>query len=668
MNRLASESSPYLNQHASNPVDWYPWGKEAFERAEREGKPVFLSIGYSACHWCHVMAHESFENEQIAQFLNDNFINIKVDREERPDIDHIYMQAVQTMSGRGGWPLSVFITPDGKPFFGGTYFPSENRQGMPGFAYVLRTIKNAYLQNKGEIIAQAAELQAALSRTEKDPCDKGLSISILGEACDRMVSDIDQRYGGFGTAPKFPEPMAIEFLLRTYGRTKKKDLLDAVELTLGKMACGGIYDQLAGGFHRYSTDNMWRVPHFEKMLYDNALLSGLYLHAYQATGNRQYGNIACESLDFLLREMKAPGGGFYSAIDADSDGSEGKYYLWSKKEIGEVVGANNLEKVASYYNVTAEGNFEGMNVLYKDRLEDRLAEELRQALLTARSCRIKPGRDEKVIVSWNAMAISTFAEAAAVFGRRDYLNAAEESCDFIVNNIMKQNRLTHTWKDGKVGADGYLEDYALLIIGMLDLNAVTFSVRRLDQAQVMADMMIELFLDRSDGLLYDNARDSEQLFIKPRNVVDGAVPAGNSAAVRALFYLGAVTGNQMYLKVARTTIEMLQQRMAAFPRGFANWLCALDFHLSAPLEIVISGKRRTKESEEMIRAVFGRYLPNKIVAGNESGTGREGHIELLKNREPAGGYVTAFVCREGACQQPVTKVADLVAQLDDIGR
>lgn len=666
LNRLAGESSPYLIQHAGNPVDWYPWGEEAFVRAKKEDKPVFLSIGYSACHWCHVMAHESFENGDVAAYLNDNFVSVKVDREERPDVDHIYMQAVQALSGRGGWPLSVFLTPEGKPFFGGTYFPPENRQGMPGFSYMLRIMKQAYRESRGEILEQTQELQAALARADSDNSGAEPTIELLDKACAGMLADVDQQYGGFGTAPKFPEPMAMEFLLRSYGRRKDRVLLGAVELTLEKMARGGIYDQLGGGFHRYSTDNMWRVPHFEKMLYDNALLSSLYLHMYQATQKKWCGDIACESLDFLLREMRSPQGGFYGTLDADSEGVEGKYYLWSKAEIEAAVGPEHSEKVSKYYNATAEGNFEGSNILYISGAVDDTVEKLKGKLLTARDARPRPRRDEKIIASWNGMAISSLAEAAAVFGRVDYLRAAEACADFVTGTMLTDGRVVHTWKDGKPGPAGFLEDYACLINGLLDLHAVTFSARQLDLAVRLADKMLELFLDREKGVLYDNANAGELLFIRPRNLVDGATPAGNSAAARALLYLGNITGNKNYPGLARQALLSLQKQMEAFPRGVANWLCAADFLLSSPLEIVICGMRQAEESEKAVHAVFSSYLPNKIVVGNESGSQSEIQIELLRDRGPISGHMAAYVCHMGTCQPPITDAGQLLSELKKI--
>jgi uncharacterized protein len=663
LNHLAGQASPYLLQHADNPVDWYPWGEEAFERAKKEDKPVFLSIGYSACHWCHVMAHESFENQEIADYINANFISIKVDREERPDVDHIYMQAVQAMTGRGGWPLSVFLAPDGKPFFGGTYFPPENSHGMPGFTYILGAMKQAYAENKLDIQQQAQELQAALS-VAPDSIAMAPTAEILDQAYGKICAEIDCTYGGFGTAPKFPEPMAMEFLLRMYKRNNDKKALEAVELALEKMAAGGVYDQLGGGFHRYSTDNMWRVPHFEKMLYDNALLSSLYVHAYQSTKKEVYATIACATLDFLLREMRAPGGGFYSALDADSEGIEGKYYLWSRAEIERAVGVETADRVCEYYHVTAKGNFEGSNVLYAADPDEGLPIDVKKAMLAARENRVKPGRDEKVIASWNGMVISSLAEAGAACGRSDFIEAANSCASFVTDVMMRQGRLVHTFKDGTAGPNGFLEDYACVIQALLDLHAVTLSIKWLDLAVKLANDVIDLFLDKTDGFLYDCARDSEKLFLRPRNIVDGATPCGSSATVRAFQYLASAAGDQSYEKVAEKAFESVQKQMAAFPRGFGNWLCALDLSLSTPLEIVIFGGNDKEESRKAVNLVCSHYLPNKVMVG--SSTGGQHRISLLENRSAIDGHTTTYICLNKTCRQPIIGLDGMGRALNDL--
>jgi uncharacterized protein YyaL (SSP411 family) len=582
INRLAAESSPYLLQHSGNPVDWYPWCGEAFERAVKEDKPVFLSIGYSACHWCHVMAHESFEDSGTADYLNGNYISIKVDREERPDIDHVYMRAVEAMTGRGGWPLSVFLTPAGKPFFGGTYFPPQNSHGMPGFTYVLRTVKQAYNEKRLDIIQQADELQAMLSAppgAEKDVIDGAV---LLDHACRRLLEEFDNVNGGFGAAPKFPEPMALEFLLRMQARNPSTS--DMLELALDRMARGGIYDQVGGGFHRYSTDNVWRIPHFEKMLYDNAQLSSLYLHAFQASGRPQHKRIVCQTLDYLLGEMRSPEGAFYSSQDADSDGVEGKYYVWTRGEFEKVLGRGPAQQVGAYYGVTAEGNFEGSNVLTVAHnagpLSGGLLDEARGKLREARRQRYGLTRDDKILASWNGLAISCLAESSVAFDRADYLQAAEKCAAFVTSAMCGSGALHHTYRDGRAGSMGYLEDYACVMRGLLDLGAVAPRAGYLDSAVSLADDMLSRFTDGSDGLLYDSAAGDKNIFMRSRNLVDGAVPSGNSAAVDALLRLHAVTGNKTYKGVAEKTLMRMRWQMAGFPRGSANWLLAMDYYLA----------------------------------------------------------------------------------------
>ena len=581
-NRLAAESSPYLLQHAGNPVDWYPWCDDAFKKAGKEDKPVFLSIGYSACHWCHVMAHESFEDAGTAEFLNANFVSIKVDREERPDIDHVYMQAVQALTGRGGWPLSVFLTPSGKPFFGGTYFPPQNSRGMPGFPYVIRSVKKAYEESKLDINQQADELKAVLSAPPVIGKDVPDGTDLLDGACRRLLEEFDRVNGGFGEAPKFPEPMALEFLLRM--QAGNPPVSGVLELTLNKMARGGIYDQVGGGFHRYSTDNVWRIPHFEKMLYDNAQLSSLYLHAYRADAKPIYKRIACQTLDYLLAEMRSPEGGFYSSQDADSEGVEGKYYIWTKDEIEKLLGPVMGAEVGAYYGVTAEGNFEGSNVLTvadkASNLSGSRLDEARGVLQLARRRRYGLTRDDKILASWNGLAISCLAESSVAFDRADYLQAAEKCASFITSSMCGSGVLHHTYRNGRAGGTGFLEDYACLIRGLLDLAAAVPSSGYLERAAKLADAMLLHFTDKSDGLLYDSAGGDKNIFMRSRNLVDGAVPSGNSAAVDALLRLHAASGDKSYGDAAEKTLMRMRRQMAEFPRGSANWLCAMEYYLS----------------------------------------------------------------------------------------
>lgn len=671
-NRLAGESSPYLLQHAGNPVDWYPWGEEALNKAVKDDKPIFLSIGYSACHWCHVMAHESFEDNDIADYLNENFISIKVDREERPDIDHIYMQAIQALTGSGGWPLTVFLTPAGKPFFGGTYFPPQNKHGLPGFYQLLAAVKKAFAENKGDIERQAKELQAALSNAHGAK-DVPLQIGheSLTEAYRNLVKEFDHVNGGFGSAPKFPEPLAVEFLLRSFFLNGDPAALEMAELTLNKMADGGIYDQLGGGFHRYSTDNVWRIPHFEKMLYDNALISKLYIQGYQATKNVKYGDIACETLDFVLREMRSPSGAFYASLDADSEGSEGKYYVWKKQEIDGIAGTEQAGLFNRHYGVTGHGNYDGNNVLtVADGSKPEMARpvlDIKNELLKIREKRIKPGMDDKILASWNGMMISSLAEAAAAFSSKEYLRAAIDCADAVIRSLSTSGRLAHTFKEGKPGTLSVLEDYSFVIQGLLDLHAATWSVKWLNLAVKLADNMIDMFQGDKDGLLHDTVNNGEELFMRPRNLVDGATPSGNSSAVMVLLRLFALTGDPKYEGIAQNSLAQVKDKMTSFPRGFANWLCALDYYMSPRLEIAICGNREAEESENVIKAVYNRYLPNKIVAAYDPHSGEKvSGIALLNDRGSIKGRTTVYICRGNTCQAPITEVDTLITALDNL--
>ena len=503
-NHLDQETSPYLLQHAHNPVDWYPWSEVAFKKARQEDKPVLLSIGYSACHWCHVMAHESFENESIANQMNENFINIKVDREERPDVDHIYMQAVQAMTGSGGWPLTVFLTPEGKPFYGGTYFPPEDRHGLPGFPKVLTALADAYRYRRSEIEQTTTQIKDYLSRApETPPGNLPLTENSLKQAFSSLTQYFDRQNGGFGGAPKFPQPLTLEFLLRYYNRYREKSALEMVALSLDKMAGGGIYDQIGGGFHRYATDSQWLVPHFEKMLYDNALLSRLYLNAYLVTGYKQWATVVEDTLDYILREMHSPEGGFYSAQDADSEGEEGKYYLWTLPEIKGVLGEDLASEAAQYFGVSAEGNFESRNILYRvrDQNDSDTIAELKRLLLDRRNQRVKPGRDEKVLASWNGMMLSSLAQAACVLQRQEYLSAAKISGSFIINSLMSNGQLLHTFKGGQAKISGFLDDYALVAGGMVALHQATLEGKWLKIAIDLTETMVERFYNAGTGLI-----------------------------------------------------------------------------------------------------------------------------------------------------------------------
>ncbi len=682
-NRLINETSPYLLQHANNPVDWYPWGEEALERARSEDKPILLSIGYSACHWCHVMERESFENETIAGLMNDNFVSIKVDREERPDLDQVYMQAVQMLTGSGGWPMTVFLTPEGKPFYGGTYFPPEDRQGMPGFPRLLTSIAEAYSTNRGEIDRVTQQLTTQMSQSNQVSQGTSiLTVDILHQAYSSLATNFDYQNGGFGNAPKFPQPMTPEFLLRYYHHGYNPRALELVELTLEKMAYGGIYDQIGGGFHRYSTDAYWLVPHFEKMLYDNALLARVYLHTYLITGRALYRRVVEETLDYVLREMTDSSGGFYSAQDADSEGVEGKFFVWSPDEINSVMGDADGEVFAGYYGVTAGGNFEGKNILNirqdpeefaetKGLTADQLGDIINRgskALLEVRDQRIHPMRDDKVLASWNGLMLRSFAEAAAALGRPDYLAVAIKNAEFLAGSMKSGGRLLRTYRDGQAKLLGYLEDYSFVIDGLLALYEATFDLRWLDEAVTLADSMIELFWDEGIGGFYDTGSDHETLVVRPRDVFDNAQPCGGSVASDVLLRLAVFTGNNDYSAKAAVPLRSLHQAMSQSPGGTGHWLSALDFYVSPPKEIAVIGPRDDPATQALLDTVFHRFLPNKVVMGVETPLipavdNSEADIPLLAGRGMVGGLPSAYVCQNYACQLPVTDPADLAEQL-----
>ena len=679
-NRLVHETSPYLLQHAHNPVDWYPWGEEAFARARAEDKPILLSVGYSACHWCHVMAHESFEDEAIARQMNESFVCIKVDREERPDVDSIYMQAVQTQTGRGGWPMTVFLTPEAKPFYGGTYFPPEDWHGMPGFPTVLEAMAEAYRTRKGELTQSAEQLVAHLrSGVITTQGHEPPTTEILSQAYQGLALQFDEQHGGLGTAPKFPQPMALEFLLRHHARTGDIQALAMVDFTLERMARGGIYDLLGGGFHRYSTDQAWLVPHFEKMLYDNALLSRLYLHAYQVTGNPEHRRIVEETLDYVLREMTSPEGGFYSTQDADSEGVEGKYFVWTPGEIELVLGKEQAEVFCHYYDVTPQGNFEGSSILNVPQEPQEVAQALgitevelaatilegRVKLLAHRQGRVPPARDGKVLTGWNGMMLHSFAEAAAALRREDYRAAAVANASFLLDTVRAPDgRLLRTYKDGQARLKGYLEDYAFLIDGLLALHEATLDMRWLQEARSMADAMLDLFWDEGEQAFFDTGRDHEELILRPRDVFDNAVPSGGSVAVDVLLRLAILIDSPDYSRKASAALRSMQTVMAQAPMGFGQWLCALDFSLSTPREIAVVGPWSDPATQSLLDQVYSRYMPNKVLTGYDpSQPGAAEEIPLLEDKDMISGLPAAYVCQNYACLIPATGPEALAEQL-----
>ncbi|HTY77815.1 MAG TPA: thioredoxin domain-containing protein [Candidatus Bathyarchaeia archaeon] len=678
-NRLARETSPYLLQHRHNPVDWYPWGPEALERAKVEDKPVLLSVGYSACHWCHVMERESFENDEIAALMNQLFVNIKVDREERPDVDHIYMQAVQTMTGRGGWPMTVFLTPDGVPFYGGTYFPPVDRHGMPAFPRLLQGVAEAYRSRRGEVVEAGKQLLEQMRQAERLRVSSSLlTDGVLFSAYQALSGEFDEREGGLGRAPKFPQPMTWEFLLRYWKRTGIVQAQDMADLTLTKMARGGMYDQLGGGFHRYSVDGEWLVPHFEKMLYDNAQLASLYLHGWLATGDGEYRRIVEETLDYVSREMTHAAGGFFSAQDADSEGVEGKFFVWTPDEIAAVLDDAELTRAAlAYWGVDKGANFEGHSILYVPRepsetadslglTEERLAELIaaaRTRLFSAREKRIHPGLDDKVLASWNGLALAAFAEAGRVLGRADYIAAAVKNAGFIVREMRDGERLLRSWKDGQAKITGYLEDYALVGVGLTSLYEATFDRQWLDESRRLAEQALQLFWDEGAGIFYDTGTDQETLVVRPRNLFDNAVPCGTSAAAEWLLRLGVYFGEERYEKVALQALRPIADLIPRYPSGFGRYLAALDFHLGPVAEVALVWPEGA-DAGSLVSATFEGYRPNRLVAGAAAGSPAGAGLPLLAERPSVDGKATAYVCRRYVCQLPVTDPRALAAQLD----
>ena len=679
-NRLANETSPYLLQHKDNPVDWYPWGEEALRRAQEEDKPVLLSVGYSACHWCHVMERESFEDEATARIMNEHFVSVKVDREERPDIDSIYMSAVQALTRSGGWPMTVFLTPDGAPFYGGTYFPPAPRGGLPSFQQVLLSLADAYENRRDEVLRSAESVREYLQAATGAAMPKAtVGVGLLDGAATSLISQLDRRFGGFGGAPKFPQAMNLEVLLRHHHRTGDMAALSGVEDTLRAMANGGIYDQIGGGFARYSVDEYWLVPHFEKMLYDNALLSRLYLETYQATGDAFYRRIAEETLDYVLRDMTSSEGGFYSAEDADSEGEEGKFYVWTQREIEAILGPEDAKLAMRFWDVTERGNFEGKNILYVPRPHEAVAAEfglspeelweriveIRAALFTDREKRVHPGRDEKVLSAWNGLMLRSFALAARVLGRADYREAAEKNAAFLLEKLRIDGRLRRSYKDGQARLGGYLEDYAMVADGLVALYEATFDVRWLAEADTLGDAISELFWNEERKTFYDTPLDHEELVTRPRDVYDNAAPSGTSVATDVLLRLSLLLDRDDYLRRAEAALEELSGGMEKLPGAFGRLLAALDFYLAEPREVAVIGDPGSPDTQALIDAVYDHYLPNKVVAGRaEDDEEPAGLIPLLADRTARDGKATAYVCVHYACQSPTTDPEELSRQLE----
>jgi uncharacterized protein len=693
-NRLAGETSPYLRQHAHNPVDWYPWGREALERARAEDRPIFLSIGYSACHWCHVMERESFENDRIASVMNERFVNIKVDREERPDLDEIYMAATQLLSGQGGWPNSIFLTPDLKPFFAGTYFPPDSRWGRPGFGDVLVGVSDAYRDKKQEVARVAGEVAERIqSLSTLRPSKQAPAVAQLHRAFGEMAGRFDNAEGGFGHAPKFPHSMDVSFLLRYFRRTRNPEALRMSVVSLEKMARGGMYDQLGGGFHRYSVDARWLVPHFEKMLYDNALLARTYVEAAQVVGGLPVSNalpkggeaaaaffrgVARDTLDWALREMTSSEGGFYSSLDADSEGEEGKYYVWTAEEIAAALGAQEAAVVRGVYGVAAGGNFEnGRSILHLARPIDEVAAELRTdeaelrlrlagaraKLLRAREGRVRPGRDDKILADWNGLMIASMAYAGRVLGEPRYVDAGRAAARLVLGRMRRDGRLLHSYKDGDARHAGYLTDYANLTMGLLELYEATFEVEWAREARALAGALTDLFGDDREAGLFLTARDHEPLIARTRESNDGAVPAGVSVAALTLPRLAALFADPALEKTADEILRLYRDNVDRLPSAFGMMLCSLDQHLSGVREVVLTGRPGDPALRPFLAVLSGRFQPGTVLAAADPDAAADGALPLARGKALQGGRIAAYVCERGACQAPVTTPEELIALL-----
>ena len=680
-NRLIHETSPYLLQHAHNPVDWYPWGEEAFQKARAEDKPILLSIGYAACHWCHVMAHESFEDPEIAAFINAHFVPVKVDREERPDVDSIYMSAVQAMTGHGGWPLTVFLTPDGVPFYGGTYFPKTARHGLPSFMSVLQRIAELWTTRREQLLSGGEQILARVASLANLRRREELGTDILETAAERLEAHFDPYYGGFGQAPKFPQPLVLDALLRMARRFDDERFEEMVGLTLRRMARGGMYDQIGGGFHRYSVDAIWLVPHFEKMLYDNALLPRVYLHYWQLTGDEDILSVVHETLAYVLREMQHPQGGFYSSQDADSEGVEGKFYTWTAEELDAVLGPEIADVVKAYYGVHPAGNFEGRSILYvpeppevvahrfglsPERLQ-AIIQDARQRLYKHRAQRPWPLRDEKIQASWNGMMIATLAEVGRVLNIASYVQAAERAAEFILEHLIDtEGRVWHTYKDGRRTALGYLDDYGNLIDAFLRLYEATFDIRWFRQARNLAQAMVELFWEPDAALFYDTGRDQEHLVVRPRDVFDNAYPSGNSLAADVLLRLSYYTGDDDLRELARRVLSDSAGLMRDMPLGFGHLLSVLDMYVGPVKEVAIVGEEESEQTRALIETAFTPYQPNKVVAYLDPAHPEwAGDIPLLAYKSPEDGKPAAYVCENFTCQAPTTSAHALHESLLD---
>jgi uncharacterized protein len=688
-NRLIHEKSPYLLQHAHNPVDWYPWAEEVFEKARREDKPIFLSIGYSTCHWCHVMERESFEDDEVAKVLNRVFVCIKVDREERPDIDNIYMAVCQAMTGSGGWPLTILMSPDKRPFFAGTYFPKNSVHGRMGVIDLAVRVEKLWRTARDDIGKTADSVMESLqAMTQVVPGDLPAE-DTLHKAFEQLEQRFDHQHGGFGTAPKFPTPHNLMFLLRYWRRTKKAKALEMVEKTLLAMSMGGVYDHLGFGFHRYSTDRVWLLPHFEKMLYDQALLAMAYLEIYQATGKDTYARVAKEIFTYVLRDMASPEGAFYSAEDADSEGEEGKFYVWTKDEIINVLGAEDGAAFSAAYEIRQEGNFHdeatrkptGLNiphraktlqelstVLGKDsaRLDNRL-ENMRQQLFNFRRERTPPHKDDKVLTDWNGLMIAALAMGGRILGVNHYTESAQRAAGFVLSRLKKDGRLLKRYREGEASLPAHLDDYAFLIWGLLELYESTFDSAYLSEALILNQLMIDHFWDKQNGSFYFTADDGEAMLVRPRELYDGAVPSGNSAAALNNLRLARITGNSGLQEVAHNIARAFSRELRESPQAYTLMLCALDFMAGPSLEIVLAGDLQKPDTKQMLERIYSTFVPNKVVLFHDNGEAGRRIEELApytRAQQSLAGKATVYICRNFACQAPVTDPDKIIRLLE----
>ena len=675
-NRLARETSPYLLQHAHNPVDWFPWGDEAFSTARHDDKPVLLSIGYSACHWCHVMESESFENPQIAELMNRLFVNVKVDREERPDVDAIYMAAIQALTGHGGWPMTVFLTPDGSPFYGGTYFPPDDRQGIPAFPRVLQAVSDAFRNKRRDVEEGAAKLLGIYDVTRQALRPSGTLEAPLFDAAYRdLAQRFDPLHGGFGGAPKFPQTMALDFLLRYWRRTGAAHALEIAASSFRAMAHGGIYDQIGGGFARYAVDAKWLVPHFEKMLYDNALLLRMGAHLWQATQDPDVQRVVEETVAWVGREMTSPTGGFYASLDADSEGEEGRFYLWTEDELHEVLGAERAARAIAYFGVTKTGNFEGRNILHvpadaavvaaregisPETLRDEIT-SIRESLYEVRAGRVWPGRDEKVLAGWNGLMLRALADVARVMENEQARDLAMHSGTFLFTELVRGDRTFRVHKDGMTRINGMLEDHAALGLAALGLYELTFDPAWMRRAVSLAHSAVEWFWDDDVNAFFDTARDHETLITRPREITDNAIPSGNSLAVELLLRVAELTADADLRRRATFVLETLAEPMRQYPSAFGHLLGDAELAAFGAVEVAIAGTAGAADFQALARETARHYLPTLVLAG---GMADAGDPALLSGREARGGQATAYVCRGYACDEPVSEPGALRTQLE----